>query len=81
MIHTFHNRQKKSNAESVTKRMKADLHELTQLIQSPKELKDGVKKMYTKYMAEEKEDVEGNGLESDIQVLIFLYHLLACSSF
>jgi hypothetical protein len=64
---TYH-RTRKAKAETVTKRMKADLHELSQLIQSPKELKEGVKKMFQKYISDEQEDGEGNGVESDIQV-------------
>ena len=53
----------------MTKRMKADVHELSKLIQSPKELKECVKRMIQKYISDEEEDSEGNGVESDIQVV------------
>lgn len=50
------------------KRMKADLHEVSQLIQAPKELKEGVKRMYQKYVADQQDDINANSEESDIQV-------------
>lgn len=63
-------RQRKSRAETVTKRMKADLQELSQLIQSPKDLKESVKKMVTKYLSDDQDNGDANGVESDIQVRI-----------
>jgi hypothetical protein len=67
-VRSYMDRTKKAKAETVTKRIKSDLHELSQLIQSPKELKESVKKMVQKYISDEQEDSEGNGVESDIQV-------------
>lgn len=63
-------RQKKASVETLIRRMKSDLQEIIQHIQSPKELKEGVKRLYHKYMEDQAEDGEGNVLQHVSYLLV-----------
>jgi len=57
-------RSKLGDAASESRNMRTELHELVQFIQDPKALKEGVKKIYQRHVAED--TVSARGIEPDI---------------
>ncbi|XP_063772106.1 cilia- and flagella-associated protein 57-like isoform X2 [Pseudophryne corroboree] len=59
-------RQKVRNIEAIIKRFKVDLHHCVGLIQEPKQLKNAIRKLYTKY-GQDGDAVEMIAIDADIQ--------------
>lgn len=61
----YQERQKCHDIDAEVKRFKTDLHNVTAYIQEPKQLKEGVKELYGKYVTDDASD--RSGVDADIQ--------------